>query len=51
MDAAVGLRESPRSLGLKDGGMVAFTFDVDEDKKPEFHVDFSDESQLYPEEE
>jgi len=46
-----GLKETPRSLGLKDGGMVAFAFDGDEDKRTEFHVEFSDESQLYPEEE
>ncbi|TVY18344.1 hypothetical protein LARI1_G004440 [Lachnellula arida] len=46
-----GLKETPLSLGLNDGGMVAFAFDGDEEKRAEFYVEFSDESQLYPEEE
>ncbi|RDL32951.1 Uncharacterized protein BP5553_08390 [Venustampulla echinocandica] len=47
-----GNKESPKSLGLKDGGMVAFTFvNSDDVETPEFHVEFCNVEELYPEEE
>jgi hypothetical protein len=49
-----GLSQTPESLGLKDGGIVAFAFSSggeNRDAKPEFVVEFSDEAALYPEEE
>jgi hypothetical protein len=46
-----GLKESPRSLGLKDGCMIAFTFIEGEqgDETVEFHVEFSSYEDQYPE--
>lgn len=46
-----GNKESPKSLGLKDGGMVAFTFvNGDDPGPPEFNVEFCNVDELYPEE-
>jgi len=50
-----GMKESPRSLGLKDGSQIAFAF-VDEDKEDKeakdlFHVEYSDVNALYPDDE
>jgi hypothetical protein len=46
-----GLKESPKSLGLKDGSMIAFTFVNGEqgDEPLEFHVQFSSYEEQYPE--
>jgi len=45
------MRESPKSLGLKDGSVVAFAFvGEDQEETPEFHVEFSNVDELYPDE-
>lgn len=51
--ASAGLKESPKSLGLKDGDQIAFAFADEENwvEKREFQVDFSNVDELYPEEE
>ncbi len=50
-----GIKESPGSLGLKDGSQVAFAFvdenDEDKEAKDLFHVEYSDINALYPEDE
>jgi len=50
-----GMKETPRSLGLKDGTKIAFAFvDVDEEDKEAkelFYVEYPDVAALYPEEE
>lgn len=50
-----GIKESPKSLQLKDGVKIAFAFvgDDEEDKEAEdlFYVEFPDIDALYPEEE
>jgi len=51
--SAAGLKETPKSLGIKDGAMLAFAF-ADEEcwaEKGEFDVQFSNVDELYPEEE
>ena len=52
-DAGGGIKESPKSMGLKDGSMLAFAFvpATDEEMQPEFYVEFSNVEELYPEEE
>lgn len=45
-----GEKSSPKSLGIKDGAMIAFTF-ANEGKDPEFHVEFGDPDELYGAEE
>ncbi|KAH6711286.1 hypothetical protein BKA61DRAFT_577746 [Leptodontidium sp. MPI-SDFR-AT-0119] len=51
--SAAGLKESPKSLGLKDSAMIAFAFTDSEHwtKTGEFHVEFSNVDELYPDEE
>ncbi|KAH7319438.1 hypothetical protein BKA65DRAFT_465368 [Rhexocercosporidium sp. MPI-PUGE-AT-0058] len=51
--SAAGLKESPKSLGLKDGAMIAFAFADSEHwtNNGEFHVEFSNVDELYPDEE
>lgn len=46
-----GIKESPKSLGLKDGCMIAFAFVEGEqgDETVEFHVEFSSYEEQYPE--
>jgi len=46
------MRENPKSLGLKDGSVVAFAF-TSEEKKGEdiFYVETVNMDELYPEEE
>ncbi|KAG4436046.1 hypothetical protein IFR05_008478 [Cadophora sp. M221] len=48
-----GLKESPKSLSLKDGAMIAFAFTDSEHwtETGEFHVEFSNVDELYPDEE
>jgi hypothetical protein len=50
-----GMKESPRSLGLKDGSQVAFAFvdenEEDKEAKDLFHVEYSDVNALYPDDE
>lgn len=49
-----GIKESPKSLGLKDGSVVAFAFVNGEDraeKEGEFIVEWSSYEDQYPEEE
>jgi hypothetical protein len=46
----VGIKESPKSLGLKDGAQIAFAF-VGDDEEVAFHVEFSNVDELYPEDE
>lgn len=51
---AGGIKETPKSLGLKDGSKIAFAFtDGEEDKaaKELFYVEYPDLEALYPEEE
>lgn len=45
------IKESPKSLGLKDGSMIAFTFIEGEEgeETAEFHVEFSSYEDQYPE--
>lgn len=47
-----GVKESPKSLGLKDGCMIAFTFvEGEQGEDPaEFHVEFSSYEDQYPDE-
>lgn len=46
-----GIKESPKSLGLKDCSMIAFAFIEGEqgDETVEFHVEFSSYEEQYPE--
>jgi hypothetical protein len=50
-----GVKETPKSLGLKDGSKLAFAFvyenDEDKETKELFHVEYPDVDALYPEEE
>ncbi len=45
-----GTKESPKSLGIKDGGMVAFAFNAeipaDRDEDDLFNVEFSNVEEL-----
>jgi hypothetical protein len=52
-DAGGGIKETPESMGLKNGSMLAFSFvpASDEEKQPEFYVEFSNVDELYPDEE
>ena len=51
-DAGGGIKETPKSLSLKDGGMIAFAFVPEgDDQQPDFHVEFSNVDELYPDEE
>jgi hypothetical protein len=52
-DAGGGIKETPKSMGLKEGSMLAFSFvpSTDEETQPEFYVEFSNVEELYPEEE
>ena len=45
------IKESPKSLGLKDGSMIAFAFIEGEggEETVEFHVEFSSYEDQYPE--
>ncbi|KAH8679745.1 hypothetical protein BGZ60DRAFT_236456 [Tricladium varicosporioides] len=43
--------ESPRSMSIKDGGMIAFAFKAKGTTIPEFRVEFSNVDELYPDEE
>lgn len=43
--------ESPRSLSIKDGGMIAFAFKAEGGARAEFKVEFSNVDELYPDEE
>lgn len=51
--SGAGLKETPKSLGLKDGAQLAFAFAESEawTKTGEFYVEFSNVDELYPEEE
>ena len=51
--AGTGLKETPKSLGLKDGAQLAFAFAESEvwTKTGTFHVEYSNLDELYPEEE
>ncbi|CAG8952875.1 hypothetical protein HYFRA_00007589 [Hymenoscyphus fraxineus] len=53
LDTGNGLKETPKSLGVKDGSMIAFVFvpEGEEDSEPEFKVEFCNLEELYPEEE
>jgi hypothetical protein len=47
-----GMKETPRSLGLKDGSKIAFAFaenDEDKEAKELFYVEVPDVDALYPE--
>ncbi|KAG9232943.1 hypothetical protein BJ875DRAFT_442700 [Amylocarpus encephaloides] len=45
-------KDCPKSMELKDGSMVAFTFSSgNDDGKLEFNVEFSNVEELYPEDE
>jgi hypothetical protein len=50
-----GIKETPNSLGLKDGSKIAFAFvdgmEEDEEVKDLFYVEYPDVEALYPEEE
>jgi hypothetical protein len=52
-NAGGGIKETPKSMELKDSSMLAFSFvpASDKDKQPEFYVEFSNVEELYPEEE
>lgn len=45
------LKENLKGLGIKDGGMIAFTFvpEGEEEPEPEFKVEFCNLEELYPE--
>jgi hypothetical protein len=49
------VKETPKSLGLKDGSKLAFAFvygdDEDKETKELFHVEYPDVDALYPDEE
>ncbi len=46
-----GIRETPRSLGLKDAAQIAFAFADSEDfTADDFYVEFSNVDELYPDE-
>jgi hypothetical protein len=46
-----GIKESPRSLGLKDGAAIAFAFTDGEEDNVEFKVEWSSYEEQYPEDE
>ena len=49
-----GIKESPKSLGLKDGSVVAFAFvngERDDETGAEFVVEWSSYEDQYPEDE
>jgi hypothetical protein len=50
LDLGGNIRESPASLRLKDGAILAFTFTGDEDVSVEFYVEQPDLEALYGEE-
>jgi hypothetical protein len=45
-----GIAESPRSLGLKEGAAIAFSFSGEQGEGTEFWVEMPNLEELYPEE-